>query len=507
MKLQVNIKNTFIEITSLLYILLFVYAAVSKLIDFENFKTELAQSPLLSAFAGWISWAVLFFEVATALLISFTKTRLTGLYFGFCLMTMFSAYIFIILNYSSFIPCSCGGILEKMSWNQHLVFNLIFVLIGAIALFKKGTYNKISYFPSRIFTSPLKLLMTFLLCISLMVILFISSEEIIQHQNPFIRRYPHHPITLDSIVDLKFNSYYFAGAGNQSLYLGNSTTPLKLLSIDNNLNQKRISIKVDPADFKFKSIKTAVRPPYFYIVDSWSPAFFTGSIDNWKAELKKPRPPYFNIAVPMDSSSFVFRGISSSTSNNVLGIFRIFPESKIIMAPDLLEKQIDGVFDTDGMLHYSSKTQNIVYIYTYRNQYIVADKNGQLIYRGNTIDTISKAAVKVVNMKNNTERAMSAPTLNVNKTSSVFGSLLFVNSNIPGRYEQKQVWKQASVIDIYDLRKKSYLFSFHIYGINGRKLRDFMVTQDFVFALIGSELAVYKINKKLSDAIRKTEDK
>ena len=38
MKLENNSKRIFIELVCLLYILLFVYASVSKLMDFENFK-------------------------------------------------------------------------------------------------------------------------------------------------------------------------------------------------------------------------------------------------------------------------------------------------------------------------------------------------------------------------------------------------------------------------------------------------------------------------------------
>jgi hypothetical protein len=47
---------------------------------------------------------------------------------------MFTTYIVIILNFSENIPCSCGGILENMTWGQHLVFNCIFIIIGAIGI-------------------------------------------------------------------------------------------------------------------------------------------------------------------------------------------------------------------------------------------------------------------------------------------------------------------------------------------------------------------------------------
>ena len=41
MKLTVRMQKVLIELICLLYILLFVYAAVSKLMDFENFQVQL----------------------------------------------------------------------------------------------------------------------------------------------------------------------------------------------------------------------------------------------------------------------------------------------------------------------------------------------------------------------------------------------------------------------------------------------------------------------------------
>ena len=120
--------------SSLLYILLFVYAAVSKLIDFENFQVQLGQSPLLSAFAGPIAWIVPIVEIVISGLLIFPKARLIGLFAAFFLMVMFTAYILIILNFSSFVPCSCGGILEKMSWKTHMVFNIIFIMLAVAAI-------------------------------------------------------------------------------------------------------------------------------------------------------------------------------------------------------------------------------------------------------------------------------------------------------------------------------------------------------------------------------------
>ncbi|PAM94648.1 hypothetical protein B4N84_11780 [Flavobacterium sp. IR1] len=499
-------KNT-IDAICLLYILLFVYAAVSKLLDFENFQIEMGQSPLLSAFANWISWIVLVVEGIIAVLLVIAQTRIIALYASFSLMVMFTAYIFIMLNFSSYVPCSCGGILQKMSWTQHLIFNSIFVLLALLALYLHHLKTKNLNIPKKAYLYWIRLLLIFASSIFTVVVLFLSSEEIMQHQNPFIRRYPHHPVTLLHTIDLKYNSYYFAGAENGTLYLGNSTVPLGLLAIDSKMAQQKIRTTLDRQSFYFKTIKMTVRPPFFYIMDGGIPVVFRGQISNWNAKLLTPNPPYFNIGVPIDSTSMVFRGISSKTNNNVIGIFRSGKQSRVTMAPQLLQKQIDGVFDTDGMLHYSPEMRRIVYLYTYRNQYIVAHENGTLDYRGHTIDTISHAKIKVAYLKEKTERAMSMPALNVNRSSSVCGHLLFVNSNVPGRYEQNKIWKQASVIDVYDLNKKAYLLSFHIYGIKDKKLRNFIVTPSYIYALIGKQLVVYQLNQKLKDELKRVEEK
>ena len=134
MKLNNRLRTIIIEFACLLYIVLFVYAAVSKLIDFENFKVQLGQSPLLSAFAFPVAIGVPVLEIVISIMLLLPKLKLYGLFSSFTLMVMFTAYIYIILNFSQFIPCSCGGVLEKMSWNQHLIFNIAFVFLAGLAI-------------------------------------------------------------------------------------------------------------------------------------------------------------------------------------------------------------------------------------------------------------------------------------------------------------------------------------------------------------------------------------
>ena len=126
----IRYKKLLVEIICLLYILLFVYAACTKLIAYDTFRVQLGQSPILTSISSWFVWMVPAAELVIAGMLVVPRLRLMALYAAFSLMTMFTAYIFIILTYSPFVPCSCGGILEKMGWEEHLVFNSVFVLLA-----------------------------------------------------------------------------------------------------------------------------------------------------------------------------------------------------------------------------------------------------------------------------------------------------------------------------------------------------------------------------------------
>jgi uncharacterized membrane protein YphA (DoxX/SURF4 family) len=132
-----------IEIVSSLLILLFMYAGVSKLLDYETFKVQLSKSPFITQFAGVLAWALPVGEIIVALTLAFGRTRLLGLYTSLFLMTMFAAYIYAILHYSYYIPCSCGGVLSKMDWNTHLWFNIGFIVLTIAGILRQVRELKI----------------------------------------------------------------------------------------------------------------------------------------------------------------------------------------------------------------------------------------------------------------------------------------------------------------------------------------------------------------------------
>ncbi|MCX2680742.1 hypothetical protein OOZ15_12385 [Galbibacter sp. EGI 63066] len=495
-----KLRKVFPVLVSYLFILLFVYAAVSKLLDFENFRIQLGQSPLLSAFASTISWSVPLLELAIASMLIVPKFRRIGLYMAFTLMVMFTAYIFIILNYSIFVPCSCGGVLEKMGWKEHLLFNVCFAVLAFVGLFlmkQGGNSQKVKIF--RIKSFVLKTLSCFLGGVFLVTTLYLLSEQKIHRNNAFTRRYLPHPILNKYELPIKYNSYYLAGHSGDTLYLGNTTAPLHLLQV--NLNAKdtvHVRIKLNRTDFPLRTLKVNVQPPYFFVMDGTVPCIFRGSIKNWEADVWMKDKAYFRKAFPVDSNTICINTISSKTQMATLGLIgKSDDDFNIRLNPEILEKQIDGIFDVNGIMTSSSTGKAIGYIYSYRNQFMIMDSNLNLLKRLRTIDTVQKAQIKLTQHTKSEITQMKAPPLLVNKMAAMSERFLFVGSDRLGKNEDKSMLKEASIIDVYDWKKETYEFSFYLYNIKEVKVRKFGVYGRYLVALAGDWLSIYELRNEL----------
>jgi len=494
METKTNIRQIFIITVCYLYIVLFVYAAFSKILDFENFRIQLGQSPLLSAFAGFVSIAVLIVEIGIAILLSISRFRSLGLLAAFGLMAMFTTYIYIILNYSSFIPCSCGGILEKMGWTEHLVFNIIFMALAAVAGMLRGSWLPGNHAARMAAKKAAVFPVVGILGSLLVVALYLRSDYIIHEENNFTRRFPPHPVTKLSEADLRYNTYYFAGSDDSAIYLGNYTTPLNVSAFDKNLKLKgRNRISLDNTAFPFRAVKINIRQPYFFLFDGTVPVVFRGKTTDWKATLLPQPRTQFNLFVPIDSATVAFRG-DDALGKNILGIFAFNGMVKRHYAKGLLQQQVDGVFDTDGMLHYDPQLQQLLYLYYYRNQFTATDRNLRLLYRGNTIDTTAIARIKIATHPQTGERKLVGPPPMVNACSAMSAGLLYVNSALRGKSESQKMWKQASVIDVYDLVGRRYLGSFYIHHEGNDKLSAMLVHESNLYVLIGTRILRYKID-------------
>lgn len=132
-------KKIIVDIVIYLFIALFIYTAHSKLTGMRGFKTILSRSPLTGNFSNVIAWFVPLIEIAISVLLIIPLTKKIGLYASLILMTAFTVFLTYGILSGSTLPCHCGGVISTMTWQQHIWFNLTFIILAitSIKLYKK----------------------------------------------------------------------------------------------------------------------------------------------------------------------------------------------------------------------------------------------------------------------------------------------------------------------------------------------------------------------------------
>lgn len=128
--IQNKLSPFLIECISALLILLFVYTATSKLLDHNSFVFSLSQSPLLEQYSIALSWIIPFIEIIISSFLFIPRLRKTGLFFSVLLMTAFTIYVGFMIVFTPRLPCSCGGVIKSLTWKEHLLLNISFVVMA-----------------------------------------------------------------------------------------------------------------------------------------------------------------------------------------------------------------------------------------------------------------------------------------------------------------------------------------------------------------------------------------
>jgi putative oxidoreductase len=128
-------KQVLIECVCALLILLFLYASISKFLDFKTFIDQMNNQPLPNSWTPFLAWTIPLLEIAISIALLFEYTRLIGFYASLILMITFTLYTgIVLLHFFPYIPCSCGGVIRKLTWTQHLILNLWYVSLSILGI-------------------------------------------------------------------------------------------------------------------------------------------------------------------------------------------------------------------------------------------------------------------------------------------------------------------------------------------------------------------------------------
>lgn len=126
----------------ILFIVLFLYTGIAKLSDYSSFLHELSQSQLLRPISKWLAVLTPSIELLIVALLLSKGRKLQGLYASFVLMLIFTVYLILLTRSNDFIPCDCGGFIEKLPSGLHILFNALLVFAASYGAYLERKIQK-----------------------------------------------------------------------------------------------------------------------------------------------------------------------------------------------------------------------------------------------------------------------------------------------------------------------------------------------------------------------------
>lgn len=122
---------------SMACIFLFALSAYEKFADLERFTAGLAKVKWIGHHAALVAMAVPSLELLIVLLLIYPATQKLGLWAFATLMLVFTLYIAGMLLWAPKLPCHCNLMISKLSFAQHLWFNIGFMALALLGIYLK----------------------------------------------------------------------------------------------------------------------------------------------------------------------------------------------------------------------------------------------------------------------------------------------------------------------------------------------------------------------------------
>lgn len=320
----------------------------------------------------------------------------------------------------------------------------------------------------------------------------VAEKLTFSHPNGFVRKFPAHILGEYRQMLLEVNSYYIAGTTDNYIYLANYTAPKHILKVSYDLGDTthlRLQF-VGNLPLSVQSPWIFIRQDKIYFADRLSGYVYEGSLRDLKM---RPYPlndtERFTIFLPFFKSSFITRSFDTSIQQFVLKKYNYHSQGiKGLYVPD---KNPDGIFGTDGMLHYSDQDTSFFFVPYYHNQLLKLDTSLRLIEKYKTIDTVSTPSFRIADLKSDRQLVIEGEHALVNKRSYTNRQRLYVQSLLMAENEDPESFKNCSLVDVYSTSDGSYLHSFYIPDLDGKKISSFVVSGKRLIVLYDFTLVIF----------------
>ncbi|HEV3224161.1 MAG TPA: hypothetical protein VGZ90_14845 [Puia sp.] len=345
------------------------------------------------------------------------------------------------------------------------------------------------------YTKPLvRLFICILTGILPVFVLYLRSEDFHRNKNSFYRVFPPHIILKTNSINIGGIDGYIAGQSSNTVYLGNYENPSDLFAVNMNLRDTQSLHLIFPDSRKYEAslIILTIDSPYAFIIDKLRSSIYRCPLiskDTFK--LMKNYRFSSSESVALSAESMILKTFQKKIQNNIFGKVN-YQHISLMDSANILEKQIDGFFCTDGSLQIDHQANRLLYIYFYRNQFIYMDTNLRVIYNAKTLDTNTRSKIHVRTVHD--LEILAAPPLLVNKLASISGKSILIYSALRADNEDKDKYRDNCVIDVYESKDGSYRFSFYIPRINNSGISSLILHGKQLFTIQGNSLVRYDLN-------------
>lgn len=314
--------------------------------------------------------------------------------------------------------------------------------------------------------------------------------------NGFKRTIKRQKIDFVKQFPLPLTPFYFAGVTPEELYLKDSKNTTSLFSINYSLDGLRRNKLKLPKE-SGKQVTIGLLDTTIYVVTNNSGKLNVLSKNTFIVHNFKSPEIMFNHARLISKQSIV--GVSAKTQGQQ--VQRVLSKLNYIKSKvekeHILEKQVDGFFCTDGMLQFDPKSSKLFYMYFYRGDFFCLDTNMNTLYKAKTIDTVNKVEMKIAKISKTSDHEKQTsiipaePAKLINRKFIIFQNCIYILSALKADNESSSDFKNNQVVDVYSIDKGGYLYSFYIPKYKGFKLREFRLTENFIFATFNNYLVKY----------------
>lgn len=135
--------SSYIIFVSTVFVVLFGYTGFTKLITVRVFAGTMWDVVFMRPYIPFLMYFVPLFELFIAALLcrsvltiknTIISTRKIGIYLSTFLMFAFSVYVGAMLLLYKDLPCGCGGAVNWLTWQQHLLLNIGLFTLGVVAI-------------------------------------------------------------------------------------------------------------------------------------------------------------------------------------------------------------------------------------------------------------------------------------------------------------------------------------------------------------------------------------